>query len=187
MYTTIMPGFQQNWNCSGAPESTIVLGQGGELFVGDLIIDTNTNIQYRCMNIGVFDNNATYTGVQWVQVCDSGTFQAVSNQAGWNVNTSRSYFTRTSPAFDTVYTPNASNDTQVTAVLILSSTSSTLAQVDVQIDYGSGFITVIQESLSGIDATIVRSITFMVQANSSYKLVPVSGTTSITQIMELTQ
>lgn len=107
--------------------------------------------------------------------------------AGWEINTSRSYSQRSSAAFATDYTPSLTNDTQVIASISLTSTLITASEVDVLVNTGVGNIVIAKESLGGLVATSDKSISFIVPAGASYRLSQVSGTSSIIQIMELTQ
>lgn len=127
------------------------------------------------------------TPLVWTKFANNQNVLAMLNSAGWLINTSRSYSQRSSPAFSTSYTPSTTNDTQVIAVISLTSTVLLAAQVNIQVNTGSGFSTIAEEGLSGLAATSVRSITFTVPANASYQLVSVSGSTSITQIKELSE
>ena len=120
----------------------------------------------------------------WNEIADSANILGILG-ASWGINTSRSYVQRSSPAFDTPYMPSATNDTNVIATVSLTSTLLTAAEVDVQINTGSGFVTLIQESMSGISASSTCPLAFTVPAGASYRLTSISGTTSIVQIMEL--
>lgn len=69
MTTTIWPGFQQDWYIAGAPDSTLVLGQGGTIFVGDRILDTLTNNWWFVTVVGTFDiPTQTYTGMVFEKI-----------------------------------------------------------------------------------------------------------------------
>jgi|SRR5882757_2312555 len=124
--------------------------------------------------------------VWWKMVFDANILSVLDTQ-GWKLNTSRSYAPRSSPAFATSYTPSVTNDIQVLATLSLSSTLLTSAMIDIQIDNGTGFITIASGSLSGLAATDAKCFSFIVPANSTYKIISASGSSnSITSIYELT-
>lgn len=185
MSVTIIGQYQQDWACSGI-DSTMILGQGGILYVGDRMIDTATVRRYRITGTGTFDSpSQTYTGVNYVEDVTDDRILAVIAEKGWNVNTSRSYSQRTSPAFNTSYAPSSTNDTQVQVSISLTSTVLTAATVDIEVDSGSGFVTIAQLSLSGLAATATQLASFLVPAGASYKLVQSSGTSLITSIYEV--
>lgn len=138
-------------------------------------------------NVFCCTNSATAGALVWQEIAMPQNILAMLNTAGWNIDTARSYVQRSSPTFSTSYSPSATNDTQVLATISLTSTILTSAQVNIQINPGSGFVTLCEESLSGLAATSIRSVNFTVPAGSSYQLVNSSGTASITQIMELSQ
>lgn len=187
MSTTIFPGSQQIWTCSGAPSSTIVLGQGGTLNFGDIIIDSNTSYEYITTSTGTFDPVLqTYTGCTFNNVIFNANILTSIASSGWNINTSRSYIQRSSPAFNTSYTPNTTNDVMVSCVINVTSTLLTPGTVLFEINPGSGFVTIGEASASGVAASIFQTITHLIPANSQYKLVNSSGTASIISIYELT-
>jgi hypothetical protein len=130
---------------------------------------------------------STAGALAWQEIVMPQNILGVLNNAGWDINTARSYVQRSSPAFSTSYAPSVTNDTQVVVILSLTSTILTASQVNIQIDSGSGFVTTAEESLSGLEALSTRSVTFTVPADANYQLVNSSGTASIIQIMELTQ
>jgi hypothetical protein len=138
------------------------------------------------LDLFICTNNMDNTNLSWEKWTTSNNILTILAQT-WGLNTSRGYVQRSSPAFSTSYTPSTTNDTQVIATVSLTSTLLATAQVNVQVNTGSGFVTIAENSLSGVAATTIRSVTFTVPANASYQLVSVSGTASITQVMELTQ
>jgi hypothetical protein len=127
------------------------------------------------------------SGLGWEKFATSRTVLEILAAAGWGLNTSRDYAQRSSPAFSTSYTPSATNDTQVIATVSLTSTLLTASEVQVQVNTGSGFVTVAEQSVTGVDATSIYPVTFTVPTSASYQLVSVSGTASIVQIMELSE
>src|SRR5690348_11898641 len=183
MSATIWPGFQQNWYINGDPDSTLVLGQGGIIYKYDIIVDSTTGNEYIITGWSAYDSDTqTYTGCTFQQFTTNDTILPILSASGWQINTTRGYVPRSSPAFNTSYTPSATNDTQVIAVISLTSTLLLAAQVNIQVDSGSGFLTISEESLSGIAATSIRTVTITVPAGSSYKLVNTTGTVSIVSI-----
>lgn len=130
-------------------------------------------------------NNTTDAMVWWKMIFDVNILSVLDSQ-GWEINTPRSYAHRTSAAFNTSYTPSVTNDTQVLATVSLTSTLLTSATIDIEIDSGSGFVIVASGSLSGLAASDSKPFSFIVPANSAYKIVSASGASnSITSIYEL--
>jgi hypothetical protein len=130
---------------------------------------------------------STAGALVWQEIAMPQNILSMLSGAGWQINTSRNYVQRTSPAFSTPYIPSTTNDTQVIVVVTLTSTLLTTAEVNIQVNTGLGYTIVAESSVSGVAATNVYSMTFTVPANASYQVATVSGSTSITQIMELTQ
>lgn len=114
---TVMPGSQQTWTMSSAPDSTVVLGQGGTIYSGDTFVDANTGKTYQITTVGSFDSDTqTYTGCEFKEyIFDSN----ISDFVG--INTARTYTTVSSPAFNTSRQPNAARDVYVTASVTLTS------------------------------------------------------------------
>lgn len=180
-----MQSYQGDWSCAGI-DSTMILGQGGILYVGDRMIDTDTSERYRITGLGTFDvDTQTYTGVTYIKEVTDANLLSELGEKGWNINTNRSYSQRTSPAFDTSYTPSITNDTNVNVSVSLTSTILLDGTVGIEVDTGSGFTTISQISLSGLAATMIQSASFLVPAGASYKLVQASGTSSIISIYEI--
>jgi hypothetical protein len=184
--STIFPALAQDWDSSGLPGSSITMGQGGILSICDRVRDTTTGKHYRCTIVGTFDNIDTYTGCSFVLDIDDNNLLSTIEDKGWETNTARSWQSVSSPAFSTPRSPNSTNDTKVLAIVSLTSTLVIAAEVDAQIDSGSGYVTRATESLSGLAATTKRTLEFTVPANSSYQLIS-SGTASIISVSELTE
>lgn len=149
---------------------------------GDMLIfwwNQTANTVWQCLNNTV--------PMVWNKIVDNANILNVLSAAGWKINTNRNYVQRSSPAFNTSYTPSTTNDTDVIAVVTLTSTLVTTAEVEIQVNSGAGFGIIAIESLSGLAATTIRSFPFAVPTNGSYKLISVSGTTSISQVMELSR
>jgi hypothetical protein len=138
---------------------------------------TSNNI-FQCVDL-------TASAMIWQQIATTNNIFSIINILGWEINTSRNYSLRSSPAFATSYQPSVTNDTQVSAVISLTSTLITAATVDLQVDTGGGFSTISQISVSGLSATAIHTITCLVPANAHYKLIQVSGTSSIVSINEI--
>jgi hypothetical protein len=186
MSTIIYPASQQVWSGTGVPSSTIVLGQGGTIYLGDFYIDANTLALYNFTSLGSFDSDTqTYSDCTFQEIATSVNVLSVLNNAGWNLNTSRSYSLRSSPAFSTAYTPSVTNDTLVCAIVSVTSTVLTAGTVLFQVNSGSGFVTICEASITGLAATNIQTITCLVPANASYQLVNSSGTASIVSLNEL--
>lgn len=133
-----------------------------------------------------FCTNAVNTDYLWQNITTSSNILTILDSSGWDINTSRSSSFRGSPEFNTSYTPSATNDTSVTVIVDLTSTLLTPGTVELQVNSGSGYTTKGESSISGISATIIGTINYIVPANSSYKLINSSGTASIVSIDELT-
>ena len=182
MSTIIYPQFQQVWSGTGAPSSTIVLGQGGTIYLGDFYIDTNTYNLYNFISLGSFDSDTqTYSDCTFQEIATSANVLSVLNNVGWNLNTSRSYSLRSSPAFSTYYTPSVTNDTLVCAIVSVTSTVLTAGTVLFQVNSE----TVGEASITGLAATNIQTITSLVPANAEYQLINSSGTASIISINEV--
>ena len=80
--TTVMIGQQNAWTCSGAPQSTIVLGNGGAMSQFDLIIDTNTGDEYVVTNLGTYDGIDTYTGCAFSQRVSNQNISVILSSIG---------------------------------------------------------------------------------------------------------
>lgn len=182
--STIIQANRQDWNSNGVPANIIVLQQGGILFVNDRVLDLNTGKRYICTVVGTFDNVDTYTGCEFIEDVDERNILSTINVKGWAVNTSRAWTPVSSPAFNTPRSPSATNDVEVLAIVSLTSTLITDAEVDAQIDSGSGYTTVATESLSGLVATTKRTLQFTVPAGASYQFTE-SGTVAIISVLEL--
>lgn len=131
-------------------------------------------------------DNTADAMVWWRMVFDANILSVINSQ-GWKINTNRNYTPQSSPAFNTAYSPSSTNDFTIVASISLSSTLLTTATVEIQVNTGSGFSTIAQASLSGIDATFTQVVNFSVPAGASYKLVQSSGTSSsIVSIEQLT-
>ena len=136
--------------------------------------NTISNDFFRCVD-------DTEDALVWNKTVTDVNILNVIKSQGWNINTSRSYSLRSSPAFNTPYTPSLTNDTLVVAVVSLASTILTAGTVLFQVDN----VTISEASISGLAATEGSSMTCLVPANSSYQLVNSSGTSSIVSLNEI--
>jgi hypothetical protein len=75
---TIFLDFQQDWICSGPPESTMILGQGGTIFQYDRFIDSSSGLWYRITNAGTYDGDVTVNGLE---------YEIIDAAKGWGVAT----------------------------------------------------------------------------------------------------
>jgi hypothetical protein len=134
-------------------------------------------------------NNTAGSQVWWKMVFDANIL-SVLNAKGWELNTSRGYAARSSPAFSTAYTPSATNDTQVVVNCQTTSGAGGTATVTIQVDSGSGFVTLSTQGISGVSATSYPALSFIVPANAQYKIVDsvsgVGSSATINSINELT-
>jgi len=101
-----------------------------------------------------------------------------------DVNKPRAYSAVSSPDFEDPRTPSATRDTFVSAIVSLSSTLITAAEVNAQIDSDSGYVTIATARLSGLVATAQHTLSFVVPANSTYQFTE-SGTAEIISILEM--
>ena len=138
---------------------------------------TSNNI-FQCVDI-------TSGDMIWQKISTDKDILSIINSAGWKLNISRAYSLRSSPSFNTSYQPSTTNDTNISVIISLTSTSVTPAQVDLQVDTGSGFNVVQTCSISGLAATTINTLNLIVPASAHYKLVNSSGSASITSINEL--
>jgi hypothetical protein len=129
--------------------------------------------------------NQTSGQIWWCQNNTVSPLQWNSTQIGMQ----RNYSIRTSPAFNTSYTPNTMLDTLVVATVSLGVTLLLPSQINAEVDTGSGFVTVGYVALSGLTVSgDTRTMTFLVPANAAYKIVNVSGggNNSLISLLELT-
>jgi hypothetical protein len=107
---------------------------------------------------------------------------------GWSINSERSYSTRSTPEFDTSYTPSSINDTHVIAIVKSSLSVLENTQIDFQIDFGDGFV-VIATIANDIGLAVpghTGSFSVIVPANKSYKIIESgTGTNTLIGIKEL--
>ena len=142
--------------------------------------NTSTNDIFYCQ-----DGSAT--PLVWIKEVNSSNLAILLSSIGWHLNTSRSY-SSPSISFGTGRTPNVTNDTFVICNITMAITLLQNCTITVQVDAGSGYTTRSQTSLNVAAAsTVGQSLSFIVPANSAYKLVSAgSGTNTIVSTMELT-
>lgn len=131
-------------------------------------------------------NDPTQSTLVWHEIVNPSNISSIISSNGWNLNKARSYSQISSPAFNTSYTPSATNDFMVNCIVNVTSTLVTPGTVLFQINDGSGYVTRGEASVSGIAASIFQTITCLVPANSSYQLLNSSGTATIVSLNELT-
>ncbi len=140
--------------------------------------NTVTNNFFWCVD-------TTAENMIWINQINSNNLLSALVSIGLNINTPRSYTTRSTPAFDTSYTPSTTNDTFV--VSNVSQTSVLLGSAAVNVVIGG--VTIANASLSGVAATQTNSLLFICPANSSYQLTQsvtgVGSSNSILSIREL--
>ncbi len=174
-------GAQQNWYINGAPDSTLILNQGGEIHMNDIVLDTTSGIEYRVTAIGDFDvDTQTYINMAFKEVVDETNILSVLSEQGYEVNIPRSY-ANAGVGIGTPRTPSSTNDTLVIASISLNSTLLAPATVECQVDGNL----VAEVSLSGLVATLVQTVTFIVPAGSAYQLATISGSASLVYLKEL--
>lgn len=128
---------------------------------------------------------STTDSMVWEKYATSSNIESVLLNAGWNLNTSRSYSLRSSPAFNTSYSPSSTNDCYVICVVSVTSTLLTPGTVLFQSNDSGSFLTIGEASVSGVAASSSQTISCIIPANKSYKLLNSSGTASIISINEL--
>ena len=89
---------------------------------------------------------------------------------GLNINSSRPYSIISSPDFGIDYSPSLTNDTFVLASIQMANTLSTTTTVTADIDTGSGFETVATIAMSGVAATSIQVVSFIVPLGTTYRL-----------------
>lgn len=105
---------------------------------------------------------------------------------GYNIDSSRDYIQRTSPEFNTNYTPSATNDTfvSVTVNIVLSLLQS--STITAQVNTGSGFVIVATAENGSVALNNISTLSFIVPADATYKIVSGgTGTNTLNDIMEL--
>lgn len=106
---------------------------------------------------------------------------------GYQIDTNRSYFNRSSPAFNTSYAPSSTNDTFVLATVNIVLSLLQSSTVTAQVNTGAGFVTVATAAPGGVAINDTRTLSFIVPANASYKIVSAgTGTNTLNGIVELT-
>ncbi len=174
---TIWPGFQQDWYIDGAPDSTLVLGQGGTIYVGDTVRDTVVGKSYSVVSVGAFDpDTQTYTDVTFKEYIFSANINDFID-----INQPRSWQT-VSLAVNTARTPNTSKDVHVKVVADLNSTLLTPARVNLQIRTAVSpdvWTTYDSQGLSGLLTTTPGTSNLLVPANSTYRFTTSGSVTNI--------
>ncbi len=168
-----------------ANQVIVTPGTGTYTFSTPQNINTGASPQFSGLNLsGLSASSFVATDASKNLISQSAS--QVKTALGLNINTSRSYTTRSTPAFSTNYTPNTTNDTFV--VVNISQTSVLLGSAAVNAVIGG--ITIANASLGGVAATQTNSLSFIVPANSSYQLTQtatgIGAANSILSIRELT-
>ncbi len=89
MSITVYPASQQDWSCEGAPQSTVVLGQGGTIYLYDRIVDTVTGNLYRFIAVGEFDpNTQTYINCAYDLIATNTNINSILYKAQGDVTLS---------------------------------------------------------------------------------------------------
>lgn len=105
---------------------------------------------------------------------------------GYQIDTPRSYSERSTPSFDTNYTPSATNDTFVIATVNIALSILQSSSVVAQVDIGSGFVTIATAASGSVAINNTSSLSFIVPAGATYKLLSSgTGTNTLNGIMEL--
>lgn len=171
--------YNQAWVCDGVPESDVELLTGGQMFLGDIITDTNTGNRYVVQSFNY--DGTSYSDVAYqLQVTDY-------NLAALSQKTIRLPTTVSSPAFDTAYQPSLTKDTHVSVNLEFTGVLSLSDEVDVQLSLdGSAWQS--EQSIgfnlsSGFDAKFPLS--FICPVGCYYKLALSGSGISILSIKEL--
>lgn len=167
------------FTCDRDPTATepVYIGYSGLIYFWWNTVSTNL---FCCTN------SNTQGSLVWQQIAMPQNILSMINGAGWKINTARNFSQRSSPAFNTSYMPSSTNDTTVIVSVNLTSTLLVPATVNLQVDTGSGFFTIIPFNLpSSIALTLPFSGTIPVPPGSSYKLNQTSGGGSIVNIYEL--
>lgn len=127
----------------------------------------------------------TTDAMKWSKMVSPQNALSVLTALGWNINSNRSIHTVSSPAFNSPRTPSAISDTFTTASVQMVNTLLTTSTITVQVDTGSGYNTVATIGMSGLAATNTQAVSFIVPANSAYKILQSgSGTNTLISITE---
>jgi hypothetical protein len=133
----------------------------------------------------------TSNAMIWLTIANQTNILSMLDGQGWEVNTSRAYVPTASPAFSTVYTPSATNDTTVVAVVLIDNSSLTSPNISAQVNSGGGYTTIAAAAMSGagIAGTSTQTLTFTVPAGASYQLIDTNAgpTDAIISINQLSQ
>lgn len=113
------------------------------------------------------------------KITNTGTITVVG---GMNAGVSRSYVSRSSPAFSTSYTPSTTNDTFVNAIFSYTNIATQTSTVSVSVNG----VTVLKFSSTDIVAANQSSFSFMVPVGQSYQIINSgSGSQTLNTLYEL--
>lgn len=186
MSATIWPSSQQAWYTAGPPDPTLVLGQGGTIYVGDMDLDNTTGRMYIITAVGSFNpTTQTYINCTFKEMVFSSN---IGSFVG--INTARAYSAVSSPAFNTSRQPNPNRDVSVIASVTLVSVLLGSAKVTPQVSAdNSTWVSLAAPNQVNIAASFDWPISFVVPAGYYYRLVNstsgVGATATLNSIQEL--
>jgi len=123
----------------------------------------------------------------WHRVANDLNIDSILSNSSWEINSSRSYSPRSTPAFDTNYTPSLTNDIFVLATVNIVLSVLQSSTITVEVDTGSGFVAISTAAPGGIAINDTRTLSFIVPKGATYKIVSAgTGTNTLNSIMELT-
>lgn len=140
--------------------------------------------------------NDTEAEMEWQQIITSNTAADIiltpenllllKLALGYQIDSIRSYLPRSTPSFNTNYTPSSTNDTFVLATVNISLSLLQSSTIIAQINSGSGFVTVATAANGSVAINNTSTLSFIVPANSTYKIVSSgTGSNTLNSIMEL--
>lgn len=123
-------------------------------------------------------------------ISGGGTGASTAQEACVNLgivsDTPRSYTLWSEAAFGAARAPSPDHDTAIIATVNIVNTLLTSATITLQVNAGSGWVTVATESLSALLVTVSRSFFGIIPAASQYKIVATgSAGMTLTSVQEL--
>jgi hypothetical protein len=128
----------------------------------------------------------SFNAMIWHKMADNLNIDSILSSSSWKLNSSRSYVERSTPAFNTNYTPSVTNDTFVLATVNIVLSILQSSTITAEIDTGSGFVTVATAANDAVAINNTSTLSFIVPAGATYKIVSAgTGTNTLNSIMEL--
>lgn len=114
----------------------------------------------------------TFNAMIWKKAANNINFDSLlpSSLADSQINTSRSYSPRSTPAFNTDYAPSTTNDVFVLATVNIALAILQSSTVTAQVDTGSGFVTIASAARGSVVINDTFTLSFIVPKGATYKL-----------------